>query len=290
MEVYVFIPKAYCAEEKMKLIRQAFGASSNGLLHPFRRPLKGWALSTNAASVHNDNQNADSFESADDFEKRIFEAPPKDGLNPLLKTFHKPGKPFGQSGLGSEFNGRNKFGRFDYRDDSITMLSDGMEEKLRDAATYFKMTNEIEEDDFTFRPDINFQDGGTYETKDLDLTKPGVWNPSVQDEFQVTSAEVLQQADFRNIRFLANFITDAGIIIKRSKTKISAKAQRKVAREIKTARAFGLLPFTTMGTKAFVCGRTMQNLDEDYEHYISSSSVIAEEDAPQAKEPMQFVR
>lgn len=48
------------------------------------------------------------------------------------------------------------------------------------------------------------------------------------------------------------------------KTGISAKAQRKVAREIKTARAFGLLPFTTMGTKQFAFGRTMEDLDEDF--------------------------
>ena len=49
------------------------------------------------------------------------------------------------------------------------------------------------------------------------------------------------------------------------KTGISAKAQRKVAREIKTARAFGLLPFTTMGTKQYVFGRTMEDLDADFQ-------------------------
>lgn len=47
-------------------------------------------------------------------------------------------------------------------------------------------------------------------------------------------------------------------------TGISAKAQRKVAREIKTARAFGLMPFTTMGTKQFVYGATMEDDDHDF--------------------------
>ncbi|KAL3380119.1 hypothetical protein AABB24_000642 [Solanum stoloniferum] len=38
---------------------------------------------------------------------------------------------------------------------------------------------------------------------------------------------------------------------------------------IKTARAFGgLMPFTTMGTKHFVFGRTMEDLDADYEYKI----------------------
>ncbi|KAI6705382.1 hypothetical protein NL676_008344 [Syzygium grande] len=45
----------------------------------------------------------------------------------------------------------------------------------------------------------------------------------------------LNYLHFKNVRFLANFITAGGIIIKRSSTHISAKAQRKVAREIKTA-------------------------------------------------------
>ncbi|XP_047330986.1 30S ribosomal protein S18-like [Impatiens glandulifera] len=75
---------------------------------------------------------------------------------------------------------------------------------------------------------------------------------------------VLCFESLQNVRFLAKFLTESGIIIKRSQTKISAKAQRKVAREIKTARAFGLLPFTTMGTKQFVVGKSMEDQDDDY--------------------------
>ena len=56
---------------------------------------------------------------------------------------------------------------------------------------------------------------------------------------------------------------------------ISAKAKRKVAREIKTARAFGLMPFTTMGTKSFVFGKSIENLDEDYEHETFDSGMAA---------------
>ncbi|KAL9258037.1 Small ribosomal subunit protein bS18-like protein [Drosera capensis] len=274
----------------MKLIRFALRATNDGLLCNARSGLMGRAFSTNAAFANNENANAPPFESDEDFENRIFGARPEDSSNSFFKKVQRLESSSARSSMASLFE-------------------DGLEETLKKEAAYFKMTEEVDEDDYTYRPDMNFQDGQTYDTKasnsfllycitplpsavpptiyllarydlyesdvfltvdirqDLDLTKPGVWKPTVPDEFEVTTKEVLQKADFRNVRFLANFITDAGIIIKRNKTKISAKAQRKVAREIKTARAFGLLPFTTMGTKAYVFGRTMQNLDEDYEHY-----------------------
>ncbi|KAJ7949754.1 30S ribosomal protein S18, chloroplastic [Quillaja saponaria] len=156
--------------------------------------------------------------------------------------------------------------------EASTHYPDGMEGKLKKAATYFEYdAEEILKDDYAFRPDVNFLPGATYETKDLDLTKPGVRKTVKRNEFKVTTEEVLMKADFRNVRFLANFITEAGIIVERSKTGISAKAQRKVAREIKTARAFGLMPFTTMGTKSFVFGKTMEEQDADYEYEIDES-------------------
>ncbi|KAG5632450.1 hypothetical protein H5410_004167 [Solanum commersonii] len=79
----------------------------------------------------------------------------------------------------------------------------------------------------------------------------------------------------QNVRVLASFITEAGILLKRSKTGISVKAHRKIAMGIKTARAFGgLMPFTTMGTKHFVFGRTMEDLDADYEYKMYDPNFV----------------
>ncbi|GAB4859943.1 hypothetical protein Ancab_011422 [Ancistrocladus abbreviatus] len=259
----------------MELIRAAIRSVSGGLSHQMRRPRVVRTLSTSAASgtAKNDNQNVDSFESADDFERRIFGGLSGDSSDPFFQKLDRIEKAHARSGLGSQFNGRNEF---DGSDESFNTLSDGMEGKLKKAAMYFEFDlEEVNQDGYTFRPDMNFQRGMTYEPKDLDLTKPGVWKTAKRNEFVVTTEEVLRKADFRNVRFLANFITDAGIIIKRSKTKISAKAQRKVAREIKTARAFGLLPFTTMGTKSFVFGKTMEDLDADYEYDVYDSHMDA---------------
>ncbi|KAK7293700.1 hypothetical protein RJT34_16573 [Clitoria ternatea] len=212
------------------------------------------------------NQQSNKSESLDDFEQRIFGETP---------------------GTNFQFNSRNRFGSVDGDssnmmqdlEESYDTLTDRMDGKLKNAATYFEFDEEeIEKEDYAFRYDANFPLGTTYDLKALDLTKPGVRKPQKRSEFKVTTKEVLNQADFRNVRFLANFITEAGIIIKRSKTGISAKAQRKVATEIKTARAFGLMPFTTMGTKSFIFGRTMENLDDDYAYQSFNRNVDGEFD------------
>lgn len=52
-----------------------------------------------------------------------------------------------------------------------------------------------------------------------------------------------------------------------------------MAREIKTARAFGLMPFTTMGTKHFVFGKTMENLDVDYAYESYNNHDFVDEEA-----------
>ncbi|KAM3701433.1 hypothetical protein ACB098_05G171500 [Castanea mollissima] len=268
----------------MKIVRFAFRSCHDGLLRRFQRPPIVRTLSTNATSGSGvGDKHTNSFESADDFERRIFSGfsggnSKSDAFFGKLDRFTKAHDRSG-SRMGEGSNSQI----LDGLDESFNTLSDGMDGKLKKAATYFEFNEEeIEKEDYSFRPDMTFRVGMTYETKDLDLRKPGVRKPVKRTEFEVTTEEVLRKADFRNVRFLANFITEAGIIIKRSKTRISAKAQRKVAREIKTARAFGLMPFTTMGTKSFVFGKTMEARDEDFEYETYDSRFSADENAKEA--------
>ncbi|KAK1270388.1 hypothetical protein QJS04_geneDACA004354 [Acorus gramineus] len=207
----------------------------------------------------NGGVNDNSHESTDDFERRIFNRFLNNDPN-ANSFYHK---------LDKFEKARGKTGADDSQlldglGDGFDTLSDGMDDKLKKAATTFVYSDEMKADDYAFRPDVNFFPGMKYSPKDLDLRNPVYRKPLRRPGFATTTAEVLKKADFRNVRFLANFITESGIIIKRRKTGISAKAQRKVAREIKTARAFGLMPFTTMGTKKFIFGKTMEDTEEDY--------------------------
>ncbi|KAL3518057.1 hypothetical protein ACH5RR_020646 [Cinchona calisaya] len=226
--------------------------------------------------------NSNSVEYADDFERRILgdNTGNEENSSSFFQKLDRVEKAYNSSGLSSKFNPGNRSEHFDGFDYSINTLADGINGKLKEAAKYFEVDpDEIDKDGYSFRPDVDHQLGVTYDIKDLDLKKAGVQKPFKRYEFETTTAEVLQKADFRNVRFLANFITEGGIIIKRSKTRISAKAQRKVARAIKTARAFGLMPFTTMGTKQFVFGRTMENLDKDYEFQTYHPQSFVDEEA-----------
>ncbi|KAK6934011.1 Ribosomal protein S18 [Dillenia turbinata] len=264
----------------MKLIRVMWQSLDNSLPLQFQRPLVVRTLVTNVnlGGGNDENQSGNPFESADDFEQRIFgEAPgASQNLNPFYRKLDKIEKVHKMSGWDSKQDGGDASGFPNDLFGNFNTLSDGMDQKLKQAATYFEYDlEEINKEDYSFRPDMTFLSGMTYDVKDLDLTKPGVRKSYKRAEFSVTTEEVLRKADFRNVRFLAKFLTEAGIIIKRSQTGISAKAQRKVAREIKTARAFGLLPFTTMGTKAFVFGRTMENLEGDYEYTTYDNSSTA---------------
>ncbi|WOK95707.1 hypothetical protein Cni_G04414 [Canna indica] len=220
---------------------------------------------------HSDNDNfgqnnGNSFESSDDFERRLFgDFDSNTKTDSFFRKLDRLEKNHGRSNA-SKLNDGDHSRIIDGIGDTFSTLTDGMDEKLDKAAQTFVYNEEIYEDDYKYRPDVTFYPRTTYTLRDLDLTKPGVQKNVKRNEFETSTKEVLKKADFRNVRFLSNFLTEAGIIIKRSQTRISAKAQRKIAREIKTARAFGLMPFTTMGKKPFVFGRSMKDDEEEYEY------------------------
>lgn len=49
--------------------------------------------------------------------------------------------------------------------------------------------------------------------------------------------------DYKNIALLSKFVSSFGKIVARKRSGVSAKYQRKLAREIKRARFMGLLPY-----------------------------------------------
>ncbi|MBA0874318.1 hypothetical protein Goshw_015170 [Gossypium schwendimanii] len=277
----------------MRITRAMLSSLSGGFIRPVQ--YLGTVRSFSTANKFDGNiPNSGSFESTEEFEGRIFGGFSSD--SPKAQAFYEK--------LDKVERSRYRFGpsmanrdepMTDGLDESFSTLSDGMDMKLKKAATYFEFDlNEVHKNDYAFRPDVTFHSGSTYEPKhypivrllcgimqDLDLRRPGVRKPPKTATFEVTTEEVLRKADFRNVKFLAQFLTEAGIIIKRSSTGISAKAQRKVAREIKTARAFGLMPFTTMGTKSFVFGRSMEvdNKDYEYEAFDDMTPAMDEKDA-----------
>ncbi|KAG9453349.1 hypothetical protein H6P81_006253 [Aristolochia fimbriata] len=245
-----------------------------------------------SAGDSDDKRSGGSVEPMDDFESRIFGG--TSGNTPSTESFFQKldsiQKATGKSAGGLFGMGNNNSHQFDRGFfESFDSLSDGMDGKLKKAATYFAYSNEIEKEDYMFRPDVSFPSdrempGLKYSLKDLDLTKPGVPKTiNRRREFQTTTEEALRRADFRNVRYLANFITAAGIIKKRKMTGISAKAQRKIAREIKTARAFGLMPFTTMGQWPFRFGVSMED-DDDRRRPVYYNRPVPETTAEAADE------
>jgi hypothetical protein len=102
----------------------------------------------------------------------------QDDDNSFFRKLDGTGNSFRRQGPGS---GMRSFGRLGGRGssgfgdgdsfgfggsmDGHDSLDDGMSEKLDDAARTFHMTDEVEDDDYEFRPDVNYQLGSTYNVK-----------------------------------------------------------------------------------------------------------------------------
>ena len=59
----------------------------------------------------------------------------------------------------------------------------------------------------------------------------------------------MDDIDFKNITLLSRFLDRRGRILSRRKTRVSAKTQRRIVREIKRARHLALLPYTADQTR-----------------------------------------
>jgi len=59
----------------------------------------------------------------------------------------------------------------------------------------------------------------------------------------------IDDIDYKNIALLSRFLDRRGRILSRRKTRVSAKVQRKIVREIKRARHLALLPYTADQTR-----------------------------------------
>ena len=55
----------------------------------------------------------------------------------------------------------------------------------------------------------------------------------------------IKEIDFKNTELLSRFISGLGKIRARKRTGVCSKHQRQLAKAIKQARHFGLLPYTT---------------------------------------------
>lgn len=115
-----------------------------------------------------DDRKSNSFESTDEFERRIFGETSGDNTKSVsfFEKLDRLGK--GRDRLGSRTRDGSNSPMMDGLDESFNTLSDGMDGKLQNAATYFQYDpEEIMKDDYTFRPDMNFKPGMTYEVKVL---------------------------------------------------------------------------------------------------------------------------
>nr|DAD30129.1 TPA_asm: hypothetical protein HUJ06_031597 [Nelumbo nucifera] len=157
----------------MKLIRVTLRSinGSSFLSRQCHRPWMAKALFTSSTSGNeiNDNGTGNSFESADDFERRIFSgfSDSRSNNDAFFQKLDRLEKAHGRSGFGSK-GGSNNSEFFDGLDESFNTLSDGMDGKLKKAATYFEFNpDEITGDDYSFRADVTFRPGMTYDVKVL---------------------------------------------------------------------------------------------------------------------------
>lgn len=82
-------------------------------------------------------------------------------------------------------------------------------------------------------------------TSDRVVAGPAAYEPSERRgrTRRIGSDVQLEDINFKNVALLTRFLDNRGRLLSRRKTRVSAKIQRRVAREVKRARHLALLPF-----------------------------------------------
>nr|CAG8449198.1 134_t:CDS:2 [Entrophospora candida] len=94
-----------------------------------------------------------------------------------------------------------------------------------------------------------FMEGELYSPQDLDeesykTKRVGRFIRKTPNVDVFTKLNLDPLVEYKNFTLLSNFVSDMGRILPRSITGLSSKHQRKIAKAIKRARSFGLIPST----------------------------------------------
>jgi len=130
---------------------------------------------------------------------------------------------------------------------------DGADETASRLASAASGTREVERPARLSR-DRLYYPGQNYEPSDLAAqtaktapTRHTAAGKTVKNPMRgkAVEATLLERAAYEDARFLTQFVSDTGKIYPKRRLGVSAKAQRKIARAIKTARQMGILPYTS---------------------------------------------
>ena len=120
--------------------------------------------------------------------------------------------------------------------------------------------NQIPElDDLTVAPFTGLDaDGGDAVDEMGEAEDEGGDSPSGPEEYverdkgerrRVGTDVRIDDVNFKNVPLLSRFLDRRGRIMSRRKTRVSAKMQRRIVREVKRARHLALLPYTADQTR-----------------------------------------
>lgn len=139
--------------------------------------------------------------------------------------------------------------------EELANKAEEIEETLVDEDTDFEDTFDSDDDDFEEDipaaeddydsdeedSDVTYSEGPATFARARESSAPGGRRRNIRS----LAREVkIEDIDYKRVQILSRFVDRHGRILSRRKTRISAKMQRKITREIKRARHLALMPYT----------------------------------------------